>query len=202
MSANDFEHPGQRRILAAVVDEADLSRAEREHLAACEQCRIAIDGLKAQLQSLGSRAEDLTPPPRRPVVVPAAHARSRNTAGRWILRGATAMAAALVLIVVWMTGSETGPVAPGIHTPKPVVVAENPEQFAREVDALVENPLPLVYMDIALVGPEGTDYYETLVEPGESGYDLMDSMIPPVEMHESGEEIFGCPAGERGVWTC
>ena len=136
-------HLGEDDILRAVIDETDLSTIQRQHLANCSQCRSHRESLESELTHLGQLAERYAPEPLRRIKV--AHDKVRLP---FSIRGFVFSAAAVVaiIIVVWATllirNQQQGPVR---NLAQNMVEAE---RLMTEINVLVENALPPVYLDI------------------------------------------------------
>ena len=145
MSTPDFNEPhlGEDDILQAVIDDSDLSTLQRQHLMECSQCRSQRESLESELRHLGQLAERYAPEPLKRITV--AHDKIRLPVS---IRGFafSAAAVAAVIIVVWtaflIRNQQQGPVGN---------LAQNmleAEKLMTEINLLVENALPPVYLDI------------------------------------------------------
>jgi hypothetical protein len=157
-------HLGENDILRAVIDDTDLSQSMKQHLDECSHCRLQIEHLQQELARLGRLTKRYAPEPRRRVSV--ATDRRRWLFLNWKFAfGAAAVAAAV--IVVWATVL--------IHSQQPAnvgILGQNmveAERLMTEVDGLVENALPPVYLKI--VG-------ETDLNPDE---EFLEFLIPDPE---------------------
>ncbi len=157
-------HLGEDDILQAVIDDTDLSTLQQQHLAECSRCRSRQQRLENELTHLGQLAERYVPEPLRRVTVADDKVKSP-----FFIRGFafSAAAVAAVIIVVWATflirSQQQGSIG---NLAQDMVEAE---RLMTEINVLVENALPQVYLDI--VG-------ETNLKLNE---DFMDFLIPPTE---------------------
>ena len=136
-------HLGENDILQAVIDDTDLSGLQQQHLQECSQCRSHKERLKNELARLGQLAEHYAPEPQRRVTVA-----EQKVRAPFFNRGFafSAAAVAAVLIVVWATllirSQQQGSIG---NLAQNMVEAE---RLMMEIDVLVENALPQVYLDI------------------------------------------------------
>jgi predicted anti-sigma-YlaC factor YlaD len=131
-------------MLQAVIDDTDLSALQQQHLAECSRCRSHRERLENELAHLGQMAERYAPEPLRRITV--AHDKVRSP---FSIRGFafSAAAVAAAIIVVWATflirsqkESRVGNLAQNMV---------EAERLMTEINVLVENALPQVYLDIA-----------------------------------------------------
>jgi hypothetical protein len=157
-------HLGEKDILQAVIDNTDLSQSVQQHLKECAHCRRQKERIEQELARLGQLAKRYAPGPRRRVTVDTARVRTPFL-NRKFAFGAAAVAA--TVIVVWATVL--------IQTQRPGSVANSTqhmveaERLMTEIDVLVENALPPVYLEI--VG-------ETDLNPDE---EFLEFLIPDTE---------------------
>ena len=138
-------HLGENAILRAIIDDTDLSKRQRQHLLECSQCRAQKQQLENELDRLGQLAEQYAPETQRRVRVPEQKVRTP-----FFSRGfafSAAAAAALVIVVwaaIWVRSpqQEQGRIG---NLAQNMVEAE---RLMTEIDVLVENALPRVYLDI------------------------------------------------------
>lgn len=157
-------HLGENDILQAVADDAGLPARQQQHLAECSRCRDKKLRLENELAHLGRLAERYAPEPLQRITLP-------DDRIRWpfSIRGIVFSAAtvAAVIIVVWAAFWVRNQQQGGIGN-----VAQNmveAERLMTEINGLVENALPQVYLDI--VG-------ETTYKMDE---DFIDFLIPTEE---------------------
>jgi hypothetical protein len=139
---NDI-HLGEYDILQAVIDVADLPEQQQQHLVNCSACRSQKERLEHELEHLGQLADRYAPEPQRRVTV-------SQQKVRWPIfsRGFafSAAAVAAVILVVWGTflirSQQQGSIG---NLAQDMVEAE---RLMTEINGLVENALPPVYLDI------------------------------------------------------
>ena len=157
-------HLAEDRILQAVIDDTDLSTLQQQHLAECSRCQSHRERLKNELTHLGQLAERYAPEPLRRINVADDNARLPLLIRRFAV---CAAAVAAVIIVVWATFLLRSQQQGGIDN-----LAQNmveAERLMTEVNVLVENALPQVYLDI--VGETNLNMDE----------DFIDFLIPTSE---------------------
>ena len=157
-------HLGEKDILQAVIDEADLSQSLKQHLNECAHCRLQAERLQQELSRLGQLAKRYAPEPRKRVTIDTDRVKAPFLSWKFAF-GAAAVAA--TVIVVWATvlfqSRQPGSVG---NLAKNMVEAE---RLMTEIDDLVENALPPVYLEI--VG-------ETDLNPDE---EFLEFLIPATE---------------------
>ena len=141
------QHLDEQQLIQAVVDENDLPRSMQAHLVSCHQCRSSKVSFEQELVRLGQLAERYSPPPQRKITVPVHEARSpRWSFLNWRNAIAAAATVAAVLFVFWGTTSLRNPTEFGIAgTPSELMEAK---RLMTEVNMLVENALPPLYLEI------------------------------------------------------
>ena len=136
-------HLGENEILQAVIDDTDLSMLQQQHLQECSQCRSQKERLENELARLGQLAEHYAPEPQRRVTVAEQKVRAPFFNKGFAF---SAAAVAAVIIVVWATflirSQQQGSIG---NLAQNMVEAE---RLMTEIDVLVENALPQVYLDI------------------------------------------------------
>ena len=138
-------HLGENDILQAVIDDTDLSRLQQQHLQECAQCRSQKQRLANELTRLGQLAEHYAPELQRRVTMAEQKVRAPFFNKGFAF---SAAAVAAVIIVVWSTflirsqQQEQGRIG---NLAQNMVEAE---RLMLEIDALVDNALPQVYLDI------------------------------------------------------
>ncbi|MCK4986621.1 MAG: hypothetical protein KAS40_13920 [Desulfobacterales bacterium] len=157
-------HLEEDDILQAVVDDTDLSVLQQQHLVECSQCRTRKERLEHELGRLGQLAERYAPKPQKRVIV--AEQKVRSPLLNWRI-AFSAAAVAAVILVVWGTSliqnHQQGSIG---NLAQDMVEAE---RLMTQVNILVENALPQVYLDI--VGETSLNLDE----------DFMDFLIPTPE---------------------
>ncbi|MGW8303846.1 MAG: hypothetical protein ACWGNO_17335 [Desulfobacterales bacterium] len=157
-------HLTEDHILQAVIDDTDLSTLQQQHLAQCSRCQSHRQRLENELTHLGRLAERYAPQPLRRITVADDKARSPLLIRRFAV---SAAAVAAVIIIVWAAFLLRSQQQGGIDN-----LAQNmveAERLMTEVNVLVENALPPVYLDI--VGETNLNMDE----------DFIDFLIPPYE---------------------
>ncbi len=153
----DAIHLAEDDILQAVIDDADLSALQKQHLAECFRCRSNKERLESELTNLGQLAERYAPEPLRRVSL----AKDKIWSPFLIRRFAFgAAAAAAAIIVVWAAFLIKGPPPGSVGN-----LAQNmveAERLMTEINVLVENALPQVYLDI--VGETNTNLDEDFID--------------------------------------
>ncbi len=145
MSIHNHNEPHLREndILQAVIDDTDLSVPRQRHLLECPQCRSQKERLENELTRLGQLAEHYVPEPQRRVRVAEQEVRAPFFNRGFVF---SAAAVAAVIIVVWATflirSQQQGSIG---NLAQNMVEAE---RLMMEIDVLVENALPQVYLDI------------------------------------------------------
>jgi predicted anti-sigma-YlaC factor YlaD len=157
-------HLEEDDILQAVIDDTDLSVLQQQHLAECSQCRTHKERLEHELARLGQLAERYAPKPQRRIIV--AEQKVRWPLLNWRIAFSAAAVAAVILIVwgtILIQNQQQGSIG---NLAQDMVEAE---RLMTQINILVENALPQVYLDI--VG-------ETSLSLDE---DFMDFLIPTNE---------------------
>ncbi|MDP2863925.1 MAG: hypothetical protein Q8N95_14135 [Desulfobacterales bacterium] len=161
---NDNGHLTEDRIIKAVADKSQLSPSEKEHLSNCSGCSSALESFENDLKQLGKIAELSVPAPKRRFI--AYEKRSeRNFPRVFGLRTSLAAAITVLFFVItlhsdsmkYLLNTQTGSYVDALHSD---------DLFITEINSLVENALPLKYMDI--YGEADPDYDD----------DSMDFVIP------------------------
>ena len=136
-------HLEENDILQAVIDDTDLSVLQQQHLVECSQCRSSKQRLEQELTRMGQLAERYAPKPQRRIAVAQQKVRLPLLNRRFAF---SAAAVAAVILVVWGTflirNQQQGSIG---NLAQNMVEAE---RLMMEIDVLVENALPRVYLDI------------------------------------------------------
>ena len=141
--STDGRHLEEDHILQAVIDDTDLSKLQQQHLAECSRCQSDRERLENELTHLGQMAERYAPEPLRRIIVA-----DENVRSSFSIRGVafSAAAVAAVIIVVWagflIRSQQPGRIG---NLAQDMVEAE---RLMTEINVLVENALPQVYLDI------------------------------------------------------
>ena len=165
MNLDKDNHLGEELILRALIDETDLSEAARRHLAECPLCRGKKETLEQDLLRFGRIAKQNSPAPKGRISLPE-KSHWVNVGWFWNWQAASGMVAvaAIVLVVIsWNALFRGQPEFPMVATNQELIAAE---EFMTEVDLLVNNALPAVYLDIS-----GESYSEVDEE-------FIDYMVP------------------------
>jgi predicted anti-sigma-YlaC factor YlaD len=140
------QHLDEQQLIQAVVDENDLPRSMQSHLVSCHQCRSGKESFEQELVLLGQLAERYSPPPQRRITIPVHEARSPRTFWNWRNAIGAAATVAAVLLVFWGTTSIRNLTEFGTAgTPADLMEAK---RLMTEVNMLVENALPPLYLEI------------------------------------------------------
>jgi hypothetical protein len=136
-------HLGENDILQAVIDETDLPQRFKQHLNECSQCRSQKERIAQELARLGQLARRYAPEMQQRVTLTADRVRWPFFNWKFVF---SAAAAATAIIVVGATVL--------FQSQQPAKVdnlAQNmieAERLMTEIDGLVENALPPVYLKI------------------------------------------------------
>lgn len=160
--------------LKAMVDLADLTDGQREHLNGCQRCQHQVAQLEQRYSRLGETARTLAPEPRRPFRLPRSevHPGRRRFKTVWVPGIVVAL---LVVALYWwpqrFTHEQNAPqfVDRGV---------ENDHQFMVEVDALIENALPEPLRELAAA-------VDPIIELDE---DLINWIVPSIETEPREED--------------
>ena len=161
-------HLTDDELLRAMVDPSDLDPTRKAHLESCLQCRRQAQDLTDHYNRLGRMARQMAPEPRKSFRVPAHTA----PVGRWHFKPVMALGvlgALVFALTLW------GPRFTRIlQTPTPIVAHnfENDDHLMEEIDALVDDPLPEEYQQLAALSDDRS--VEDLDE-------FMDWMVPSPE---------------------
>ena len=140
--------------------------------------------LEQSLVALGDMAKIHSPTPRRNILLPSPVPKGfQGLSKHWRLCFGTALAAALAVVVVFWSGFED----PGREDTTNMLALETweGEGFMTEINTLVENALPTIYLDISGEG-------ETRLDD-----DFMQFILPPAENGSVSYET-----GKEGVKLC
>lgn len=148
MSSNKNNHLGEELIIRSLIDENEVPEAARRHLAACPVCRGEKEKLEQELLSFGRIAKQYSPMPKRRISLPE---KNRRDTVSWFwnwqaVSGMAAVAAIFLVVISWNALFRGQPELPIIATNQELIAAE---EFMTEVDVLVNNALPAVYLDIS-----------------------------------------------------
>lgn len=166
MNTAGHQHLNEEEIIMAVVDTADLNRPQQKHLADCSRCRSQIEALSGDLSKMAQIAEATSPAITKPFRVPAADSGQTG----WLPFGrrlATGLAVAVACIIIGGLYLQNHLDNRSLRFAKEMHEAE---QLMRQVDRLVENPLPDTIMTISAEGvvENDEDFFKFLI-PDENG---------------------------------
>jgi hypothetical protein len=133
------QHLSYDEMLKALVDVADLTPEQRNHLGQCPQCRQEQARLAERFGRLGRMARELAPSPRGPLRLPA----QGRTAGLWRFtpfKAAVLTAAMVLVFAVWWPQHLSRPPVPNPQLSQQRLAAD--EQLMEQIDALVDDALP------------------------------------------------------------
>jgi len=166
MKRESAPHLDEDLLIRAVVDEADLPADAAGHLAGCDACRQRAESLDRDLARLGEVARRQVPFYGKRIRLPDEASSRSGFRLRFggLAAGALAAAAAL-LLVFWGAPyfRPSSPVPPALLSE----AAWQDDRFMAQVDLLVENSLPPVYLEIAGEGrPElDEEFIQFLIPP-------------------------------------
>ncbi len=136
-------HLEENDILQAVIDDNDLSQPLRQHLNKCSHCRLQKARFEQELTRLGQLAKHYAPQSRQRVAIMDARVKPPFLNWKFVL-GAAAVAA--TVMVVWATVLiQRQPPGSVGNLAQNMVEAE---RLMTEINVLVENALPPVYLEI------------------------------------------------------
>jgi hypothetical protein len=147
MSLDNGLHLDEDQIIQALVDEAELAPALREHLSLCPQCRGSKERFEQELSKLSRMAKHFSPSPIRRVSLGGEKPRRPIWWSRkWRPVFGIAVAAVFVMFLVGV---------PALFRTIPVSTVDikaketwEAEQFMAEASMLEENALSPIYQDI------------------------------------------------------
>ena len=148
MILDNQQHLDEQQLIQAVVDENDLPRTMQTHLVTCHQCRSSKESFEQELARLGQIAERYAPKPQKRITLPVHEARSTLwTFLNWRNAIGAAATVAAVLLVFWGTTSVRNRTEFGTAgAPSELMEAK---RLMTEVNMLVENALPPLYLEIS-----------------------------------------------------
>ena len=136
-------HLGENDILQAVIDDTDLPQSLKQHLHECSHCRMQKEGFEQELARFGQLARRYAPQPRRRVTIGADAVRLPLLNWKFAI-GAAAVAASIIVVWAAVLIQRQPPGSVG-NLAQNMVEAE---RLMMEVDVLVENALPPVFLEI------------------------------------------------------
>jgi hypothetical protein len=161
---NNRSHLSEDELIVALIDEKDLSPDSYIHLSECRKCSSAKETLHHQLSGIGRKAELLTPLLSKKLYLPQAEEKQRHRRRRYLTPAfGSVLIIILVIMAVWRPGAlKTNKINPGVYT-------RSDDTLLMQVSALIENPLPDIYREIA-------DIAESDMEE-----DVTDFIVPSIE---------------------
>lgn len=164
MNLDNEQHLDEQQLIQAVADESDLPRSVQMHLGDCHQCRSEKESFEQEMAALGQVAERYAPQPQKRIVLPVQEAGSP----RWSFlnwRHAVGAMAAVAIVVVVFWGSTTLRNLTGLPTAGSPSELLEARQLMTEVNMLVDNALPPLYLEIsAEYKPDDEkDFYQFLI---------------------------------------
>ena len=167
MNHNDTQsHITEDELIALLIDENDLPSHRRAHLSSCEQCMREKETFEQQLSGLGQQAESLAPELSGKLRLPAGRIKQSANQRYWIPAFGSALAMVLIVMATWWSGALNFSITPD---PVDTHVAESDEDLLMQIGALIDNPLPDAYREIAVM----TDF--------DIDDELMDFIVPSIE---------------------
>jgi hypothetical protein len=148
VNLDNEQHLDEQQLIQTVVDENDLPRSAQTHLGTCHQCRSDKESFEQELAALGQIAERYAPQPQKPIVMPVQE--TKDT--RWAFlnwRHAIGAAAAVAIVVIVFWGSTTLRNLTGLPTTGSPSELMEARQLMTEVNMLVDNALPPLYLEIS-----------------------------------------------------
>lgn len=169
MKLDNEHHLDEQELIQAVIDESDLPQTMQAHLVTCHQCRASKKSFEQDLASLGQMAERYAPKPQKRIALPVHEPKSAFwTFLNWRTAIGAAATVAAVLIVFWGTTIVRNLTEYGTDSvPAELMQAE---QLMTEVNMLVDNALPPLYLKISAENNPDYDqeFYQFLIPQIES----------------------------------
>ena len=164
MNLDNQQHLDEQQLIQAAVDESDLPRSVQMHLGDCDQCRSEKESFEQEMAALGQMAERYAPQPQKRIVLPVPEARSaRWTFLNWRHAAGAAASVVIVLMVFW--GTTTFRNLSDYGTAGDPAELLEARQLMTEVNMLVDNALPPIYLEISADYKldEDKDFYQFLI---------------------------------------
>ena len=147
MSFNKENHPDEKQLIRAIVDEAKLSDSLREHLSLCPKCRIGIKKIEQDLNNLGQAARQLAPQVQRKICLPVEKpSKFYRWLHDWRVSFGAIATAAVVVLVIWL--SIPGTILYEDSLDGMAQITWDDDVFITEINMLTQNVMPQVYLDI------------------------------------------------------
>lgn len=173
-----MDHLSHDELLKAVVDMEALSTGRKDHLAGCTTCSHDLERLHNRFANIGRTAKKLAPAPARPFRLPASHTSPKRRSFKpvWVMAFSAAMLLAIVVMRPnWLNNGTT---------PSTVQVnAAADRELMKEIDALVDDALPVAYQQLAYLD-DPFSANGTQVDK-----DLLDWVVPPIDDDGSDESL-------------
>ncbi|UCD78121.1 MAG: hypothetical protein JSW26_22340 [Desulfobacterales bacterium] len=157
MNPHTDKHLDEDQLIQAVVDASDLPASAQTHLTGCDQCRAGKESFEQELVHLGQMAQRFAPKPQRQIVLPPP--KTERTLLRffdWRSMAVAVATVAAVVIVVWGTNFVRGIYEHRAANRTAEMIEA--ERLMTEVNTLVDNALPTIYLEIS--GEKNDDYDE------------------------------------------
>lgn len=164
MKTESISHLNEDQIIQAVVDPDDLPQSARIHLAECSQCLAEINSFEHEMASLVQKAEQLAPKPQRRILLPPQKARNPFwNLLEWRNLVAAAATVTAIFILVWGTNTVRNMSRP--ETEDLASEMLEAKRFMTEVNTLVDNALPPLYLELSGEKKSGYDeeFYQFLI---------------------------------------
>ena len=152
-------------LLRAMTDASDLDPEQQAHFESCHHCRRQAEELSRRYRRLGQMAKQMAPEPSHAFRVPDRHA----AIGRWHFKPGVALGVLGVLIFVFTLWWPQPSNHSDVRAPMASWNVEEDARLMAEVDALVNDALPVAYQQVAVVS-----------EPILSK-DLIDWIVPSID---------------------
>lgn len=169
------DHLSKGELIRSIVDESNLSPARRDHLAECGSCRNERSRLEGELNSFADMASALVPPMRKTVMLPASEpARRARPVGLRLALGSALAAGIMVIAAVGIFIHGIPGREPNIANEQAALQQEtaSDELLMKEVNQLVDNPLPQAWADMGSTPDLDMDAMDAIVPGGDDDYSL------------------------------
>ena len=170
---NNQSHLSEDELVVALIDEEDLPFHRHAHLSQCRECASKKETLHQQLNGIGQKAAYLTPLPSKKPCLPQTEAKQWYRPSGYLAPAflGSALVIVLAIMAAWWSGA--------LHLPfkmnkiKLGVYAQSDDILLMQVSALIDNPLPDIYREVADIveldveldmEEEMTDFIVPLVE--------------------------------------
>lgn len=163
---NNQNHLTADELIAYMVDKSDLSTHRIAHLSNCELCLKEKETLERQLTGLRQQAEASIPSLSKKLRLPADKPKTSIGRRYWIPAFGSGIALVLVIMVSWWSGALNLP----FKTDRAEMhVAQSDDDLLMQISALIDNPLPETFSEIAVVSDfdlndEVTDFIVPSIE--------------------------------------